>query len=117
VSVEVLNGTAQAGLEDSVAGVLQQDGFKVTSEITSLQNVTETVIQYPAGLATAAKLLESKIPGAGLQQVAGTGTAVTVVLGSNYGTTVDAVGPSEPAPAPQPSASFAPRTASQDICT
>jgi LCP family protein required for cell wall assembly len=117
VSVEVLNGTAQAGLEDTVAGVLQQDGFKATSKTTSLLNVTETVIQYPASLASAAKLLESKIPGAGLLQVAGTGAALTLVLGSNYGTTVDATGPSAPAPAPQPSASFAPRTASQDICT
>jgi LCP family protein required for cell wall assembly len=117
VSVEVLNGTAQAGLEDTVAGVLQQDGFKATGETTSLLNVTETVIQYPAGLASAAKLLESKVPGAGLRQVPGTGAALTLVLGSNYGTTADAAGPSGPVPAPEPLASFAPRAASQDICT
>jgi LCP family protein required for cell wall assembly len=117
VSVEVVNGTAQAGLEGTVAGILQQDGFRATSTTTSPQNVTETVIQYPASLAADAKLLESKVPGAGLQQVAGTASAVTLVLGSNYGTTVNATAPSAPAPAPQPSASFAPRTASQNICT
>ncbi len=117
VSVEVVNGTAQAGLEDTVAGILKQDGFQATSTTTSLQNVTETVIEYPARLAADAKLLESKVPGAGLQQVTGTASAVTLVLGSNYGTTVNATEPSAPAPAPQPSASFAPRTASQNICT
>jgi hypothetical protein len=118
VSVDVVNGTPQGGLEDTVAAVLQQDGFKASgTTTTSLQNVTETVIQYPASLAAAAQLLESKVPGAGLQQVPGTGTALTLVLGSDYGSTVDATSPTTPVPAPQPSASFAPRTANQNICT
>jgi hypothetical protein len=118
VSVEVVNGTPQGGLQDTVTGVLQQDGFKAASTPpTSLQNVIQTVIKYPASLAAAAKLLESKIPGAALQEVPGSATALTLVLGSDYGTTVDATSPSAPTPAPQPSASFGARTANQNICT
>jgi LCP family protein required for cell wall assembly len=118
VSVEVVNGTPQGGLQDTVTGVLQQDGFKAASTPpTSLQNVIQTVIKYPASLAAAAKLLESKIPGAALQEVPGSATALTLVLGSDYGTTVDATSPSAPTPAPQPSASFGARTANQNICS
>jgi len=118
VAVEVVNGTPQAGLEGTVTAVLQQDGFKATSVTpTSLQNITETVIQYPASLAAAARLLEVKVPGAGLQQIPGLGAGLTLVLGSDYGSTVNALSPSAPVLVPQPSASFAPRTANQNICT
>jgi len=120
VSVDVVNGTLAGGLEDTVASVLQQDGFKATPTATasqSQQNVTQTVIQYPAGMEPAAQLLESKVPGAALQQVPGTNTALTLLLGGDYGSTVYATSPSAPAPTPQPSASFTPRTANQNICT
>jgi LCP family protein required for cell wall assembly len=117
VSVEVANGTAQGGLEATVAAALQQDGFKATSTSTSLPNVIQTVIKYPPDLATAAQLLESKVPGASLQQVPGGAAALTLVLGSDYGSTVYATSPSAPVPVPQPSASFAARTANENICT
>jgi LCP family protein required for cell wall assembly len=119
ISVDVLNGTQQAGLEDTVSSVLQQDGFRaVPATINPIsQNEIETVIEYPPALAAAAKLVASKVPGAGLQQVSGGTEAVTLVLGSNYGTTVYATSPAEPAPAPQPVANYKPRTANQDICT
>jgi len=117
VSVDVLNGTQQAGLEATVAAVLQQDGFKATTTTTTtIQNVTETVIKYPPALAAAARLLAGKVPGAGLQEVPGSAAAVTLVLGGDYGTTAYVTTPSAPAPAAQPSASFAPRTANQNIC-
>jgi LCP family protein required for cell wall assembly len=118
VSVEVLNATSQAGLADTVAAVLRQDDFKATAAgAAATQNATETVIRYPPALAAAAKLLESKVPGSGLRQVPGTAPALTLVLGSNYGSTAYATSPSAPQPAPQPSASFASRTANQNICT
>ena len=49
---------------------------------------------------------------AALEEVAGTGQ-VTLLLGSNYGSTAY----TGPGTNPEPASSFAPRTASQNICT
>ncbi|HUZ38166.1 MAG TPA: LCP family protein [Streptosporangiaceae bacterium] len=114
VSLSVLNGTASGGLQYSVASTLQQEGFKVvrTGDAASL-TVNQTLIRYHSGQVLQARLLAAKVHGAALQEVPGTG-AVTLVLGSNYGSTAH-TGPG--GPAPQPASSFAPRTASQNICT
>ena len=113
VSLNVLNGSGAGGLEYTVAAVLQQDGFKVhrTGEASS-QTVTQTLIKYHAGQQRQASLLAAKIHGAALEEVPGTGQ-VTLLLGSNYGSTAYA----GPGTNPQPASSFAPRTASQNICT
>jgi LCP family protein required for cell wall assembly len=113
VTLDVLNGSGAGGLEYTVAAVLQQDGFKVkrTGNAGS-QNVTQTLIKYHAGQLPQAELLAAKVHGAALQEVPGAGQ-VTLVLGSNYGSTANA----GPRTTPQPSSSFAPRTASQSICT
>jgi hypothetical protein len=74
--------------------------------------VTQTLIRYHAGQEPQARLLAAKVHGAALEQVAGTGQ-VTLVLGSNYGSTAH----TGPGTNPQPASSFAPRTASQNICT
>ena len=113
VTLDVLNGSGAGGLEYTVAAVLQQDGFKVkrTGNAGS-QNVTQTLIKYHAGQLPQAELLAAKVHGAALQEVPGTGQ-VTLVLGSNYGSTANA----GPRTNPQPASSFAPRTASESICT
>jgi len=113
VSLNVLNGSGAGGLEYTVAAVLQQDGFKVhrTGEASS-QTVTQTLIKYHAGQQRQASLLAAKIHGAALEEVPGTGQ-VTLLLGSNYGSTAYA----GPGTNPQPASTFAPRTASQNICT
>jgi len=116
VSVSVQNGTAQYGLQNTVAGVLQQKGFKVASATQgTIQDVTETIIQYHSGSLAQARLLEAKVPGAGIRQVSGTGTGLTLVLGSNYGTTAQAVSTPQSA-TPTPSPSISSRTATQNIC-
>ena len=113
ISVAVQNGTPQYGLQNTVASTLQQKGFKVASATQgSTQDVTETVIQYHAGSQAQARLLEAKVPGAAIQQVPGTGARLTLVLGSNYGTTVQAAAHATPTPSPSISA----RTATQNIC-
>jgi LCP family protein required for cell wall assembly len=113
VSLDVLNGSGAGGLEYTVAAVLQQDGFKVKrTGNASSQNVTQTLIKYHAGQLQQAQLLAGKVHGAALQEVPGTGQ-VTLVLGSNYGSTANA----GPRTTPQPASSFAPRTANQNICT
>jgi LCP family protein required for cell wall assembly len=113
VSLNVLNGSGAGGLEYTVAAVLQQDGFKVhrTGQASS-QTVTQTLIKYHAGQQEQASLLAAKVHGAALEEVAGTGQ-VTLLLGSNYGSTAY----TGPGTNPQPASSFAPRTASQNICT
>src|SRR5262252_5233626 len=113
VSLDVLNGSGAGGLEYTVAAVLQQDGFKVKrTGNTGSQDVTQTLIKYHAGQLQQAQLLAGKVHGAALQEVPGTGQ-VTLVLGSNYGSTANA----GPRTTPQPASTFAPRTASQNICT
>lgn len=113
VHVKVLNGTRTAGLQDAAAAALEQEGFKVTrTGVAHSQAVTETVIRYHPGQQGAARLLAWKLHGAALLPVPGTG-GLTLVLGSNYGTTVH----TGPGSAPQPVSSFAPRTATQNICT
>jgi LCP family protein required for cell wall assembly len=113
VTLDVLNGSGAGGLEYTVAAVLQQDGFKVkrTGNAGS-QDVTQTLIKYHAGQLQQAQLLAGKVHGAALQEVPGTGQ-VTLVLGSNYGSTANA----GPRTTPQPASSFAPRTANENICT
>jgi LCP family protein required for cell wall assembly len=119
ITVMVLNGTTSFGLEGNVAAVLQQDGFRVRHTGTaSNQNVSQTVIRYHAGQEEEALLLAKKVPGAALSQLSGPSQAlgtghITLLLGSDYGTTVT----TGPATAPQPASSFAPRTAGQNICT
>ncbi len=122
VSVTVQNGTAQSGLQNTVAGVLHQEGFRVSSTSQSAtKTATETVIKYHAGSQPQAQFLESKISGSVIQRVPGTGTALTLVLGSNYGVTVQTSGAKSGSgavatPTPSPSPSISSRTASQSIC-
>ena len=116
VSVLVRNGTAQYGLQDSVGGVLQQQGFNVTGMIQGVrQDVTETVIRYHAGHGAQARLLEAKVPGSAVQEVPGSSDGLVLLLGSNYGTTTQTAGTIQSS-TPTPSPSISSRTASQNIC-
>jgi hypothetical protein len=118
VTVVVLNGTS-SGLQDSVGSVLQQDGFNVRRTGTARnQAVSQTVIRYHAGQEAEALLLAKDVHGASLAQLSGPPEAlrtghITLLLGSDYGTTVT----TGPVTAPQPASTFKPRTASQNICT
>ena len=120
ISVVVMNGTSSFGLQDTVGSALQQYGFKVPhTRNASSQTVGRTVIRYHAGQEAEALLLAKDLPGASLSQMSGPAEAIgtghlTVVLGSDYGTAVT-MGPA--ATTPQPASTFAPRTASQNICT
>jgi LCP family protein required for cell wall assembly len=119
ITVVVLNGTTSLGVEDSVGSVLLQDGFKVRRTGTaSNQSVSRTLIRYHAGQEAEALLLAKNVHGASLSQVPGPPEAlgtghITLLLGSDYGTTVT----TGPVTAPQPASTFKPRTASQNICT
>jgi hypothetical protein len=119
VSVVVMNGTTSFGLEDTVGAGLEQYGFMVPIMRTARgQAVSQTVIRYHAGQEAEALLLAKDLPGVSLSQVSGPAEAIgaghiTVLLGADYGTSVTM----GPAATPQPTSTFAPRTASQNICT
>ena len=119
ISVVVMNGTTSFGLQDTVGADLQQYGFKVPHMRTAgSQAVSQTVIRYHAGQEAEALLLAKDLPGASLAQESGPAEAIgtghiTLLLGADYGTAVTM----GPAATPQPASTFAPRTASQNICT
>jgi LCP family protein required for cell wall assembly len=117
VAVKVLNGTTSIGLQNTVAGALQQEGFHVTHTGTaSSQAVTQTVIRYRAGQEAEALLLAKRVHGAALVEEHGAQTGFShliLVVGSDYGTTAT-IGSTT---SPQPASTFAPRTATQNICT
>jgi hypothetical protein len=96
-----------------VGATLQQSGFHVIAETQNAStDVTETVIKYHQGSRAQAKLLLSKVAGAVMELVPGTSPRLTLVLGSDYGTTSE----STQSVAPTPSPSISSRTASQNIC-
>jgi LCP family protein required for cell wall assembly len=114
VSLDVYNGTFVGGLSAAAGQELTTLGFAVHQsgiDWTS-QNVTQTVIQYPAGQRAAAALVRQAIPGAALQRVKGL-TRVRVVLGANDHTVT---APSSPSPSAQASPGTQQKTAAQDAC-
>ncbi len=114
VSLDVYNGTFVGGLSAAAGQQLTALGFPVHQsgiDWTS-QNVTQTVIQYPAGQRAAAALVRQVIPGAALQRVKGL-TRVRVVLGATDHTVT---APSSPSPSAQASPGAQQKTAAQDAC-
>jgi LCP family protein required for cell wall assembly len=118
IRVMVLNGTSQFGLQDTVGSALQQQGFVVAHTGNAhVQTVTQTVIRYHAGQESQALLLSKWVPGAALLQEKGPAPVsgrITLLVGSDYGTTTT-IGAATTTP--QPASTFAPRTATQSICT
>ncbi len=116
VSVDVYNGTFIAGLSAQTGTELGELGFRVHRsglDWTS-QDLTQTVIQYPAGQKAAAQLLGKVIPGATLQQAKGL-QRVRILLGQDNHTVQGAA----PSPSSTPSQSASPgqqRTAAEDAC-
>jgi len=115
VSVDVYNGTLISGLSGDTGTDLAALGFRIHAsglDWTS-QNLTQTVIQYPAGHEADAKLLAKAMPGAGLQQVNGL-PRIRILLGSSNHTVQGA-----PSASGSPSQNASPsqqRTAAQDAC-
>ncbi|MFJ2604075.1 LCP family protein [Streptomyces sp. NPDC087425] len=83
IAVAVYNGTTVSGLAQRAADELTADGFTVTGTATATtQDHPTTVIQYGPGLESRARTVAGAFPGAGLQQI--TGTGINVVLGQSY---------------------------------
>ena len=116
VSMDIYNGTLISGLSGDTGTQLAALGFQVHAsglDWTS-QNLTQTVIQYPAGQEADAKLVANAMPGATVQQVNGL-PRVRVLLGSSNHA-VQAAAPSTSASPSQSSPPAGQRTAAQDAC-
>jgi LCP family protein required for cell wall assembly len=84
VSLDVYNGTMIGGLSGSTGSQLAALGFKVHKSGVDWpnQNLTQTVIQYPAGQKASAQVVGQVLPGARLQLVKSL-ARVRILLGQN----------------------------------
>jgi LCP family protein required for cell wall assembly len=123
VSLDVYNGTLIGGLSTETGTQLAALGFRVDQsgvDWTS-HDVTQTVIQYPAGQKAAAQVVAQVLPGATLQQVSGL-ARLRIVLGQNgHAVTAPSPGPAGRARTSPPGSGQSPapgqqKTAAQDTC-
>jgi LCP family protein required for cell wall assembly len=114
VSIDVYNGTMIGGLSAETGAQLAALRFHVHGSALTwpTQDITQTLIEYPAGQRAAARLVHKVMPGAVLQRVPGL-ARIRIVLGVN-GYTVTA--PSTGQGQSQGATSNAPKTAAQDAC-
>ncbi|MGP8000210.1 MAG: LCP family protein [Streptosporangiaceae bacterium] len=123
VPVAVWNGTMIGGLSAGTGASLAKLGFPVQDGLTwKAQDLSQTVIQYPAGHEAAAKLVQHVLSGASLQQVTGL-AKIRILLGtSGYTETSGTSGTSGSAgsgtsgAAGSSSSAVPSRTAAQDAC-
>jgi len=113
VSVDVYNGTWISGLSASTGRELAALGFRVHRDGLNWtrHNVARTMIQYPPGQLSQARLLLKALPGAVLRAVKRL-PRLRLVLGTSGAT----VAGQAPSPAPAPSSPVQERTAAQDAC-
>lgn len=114
VSVNVYNGTLIGGLSATTGTELTRLGFTVHAAGLSWtsSDITQTLIEYPPGMAASAQLVHKALRGAALRQVSGL-ARIRIVLG---GTGHQVTGlPSSPA-GQGSSPPAARQTAAQDAC-
>jgi LCP family protein required for cell wall assembly len=119
VPVAVWNATMIGGLSAGTGADLAKLGFPVQSGLTwRVQDLSQTVIQYPPGHQAAAKLVHRYIPGATMQQVTGL-AKIRILLGtSGYTVTsgTSSSGGSSAGGSGSASSAVPSRTAAQDAC-
>ncbi|WP_461002212.1 LCP family protein [Streptomonospora sediminis] len=103
VNLQVFNGTGQSGLGAQVSRAFSDAGFQVATPARnwSETDVAETLVRHGPQHKAAAELVAGAVPGAVLQEDAGLGEQIQVVVGFNY-REVQPPGAGEPAAAPQP---------------
>ena len=119
VAVDIWNGTLVSGLSASTGRQLAAAGFAVNrSGLTwHNHNVGRTIIGYPAGKLSWARLLHKALPGAELRKVPSL-TRLRVILGTT-GYSVSALPGSSPSASqatPAPGTPGSSRTAAQAAC-
>jgi LCP family protein required for cell wall assembly len=114
VSLPVLNATNQNGFAAKVASALVSLGFHVsrTGNAPAGSDPKVTVVRYGPSRADSAKTVAAAIPGSKLQEVAGLGSGLQLIVGSNYHGVQRVV----VAAAGETGTVSRPRTAADDIC-
>ncbi len=84
VTVDVLNGTATAGLASTVGDLLRQQGFTLGQVGNERGTVGQTVVRHGPGALEQARTVAAAVPGAVLQPVDAVGDTVQLVLGPGY---------------------------------
>ncbi|MFP8962414.1 LCP family protein [Streptomyces nanhaiensis] len=85
VRVRVLNGTGAPGQAGEVAEELRAAGFTVVSVGNADQDAEATSVTHPAGLERQARVLASRLPGAGAEQDGDAAPGVvTLTIGTDY---------------------------------
>ncbi|MGR7024125.1 LCP family protein [Geodermatophilus sp. URMC 62] len=107
VTVDVLNGTATAGLAGTVGDQLRQQGFTVGEVGNERGVVNQTVVRHGPGVLEQARTVAAAVPGAVLQPSDAIGDTVQLVLGPGFSGVV----PVQVA-APAPAAAATPAAAS-----
>jgi LCP family protein required for cell wall assembly len=113
VSVDVYNGTWTSGLSATTGKQLAALGFSVHRDGLNWpqHNVARTMIQYPAGQLSQARLVLKVLPGAVMRAVKNL-PRLRIVLGASDAT----VAGQTPSPSPSPTSPVQQRTAAQDAC-
>ena len=119
VGVDIWNGTLISGLSAATGRQLATAGFAVNrSGLTwATHDINRTIIGYPPGKLSWARLLHKALPGAELRQVSSL-TRLRVILGAT-GYTFSPLPGSSPSPSPTTPAPGSPgssRTAAQAAC-
>ncbi|MBM7806133.1 LCP family protein required for cell wall assembly [Geodermatophilus bullaregiensis] len=83
-TVDVLNGTATAGLAATVADQLRQQGFVVGEVGNERGVVNQTVVRHGPGVLEQARTAAAAVPGAVLQPSDAIGDSVQLVLGPGF---------------------------------
>ncbi|MEX5717578.1 LCP family protein [Geodermatophilus maliterrae] len=87
-TVDVLNGTATAGLAATVADQLRQQGFVVGEVGNERGVVNQTVVRHGPGVLEQARTVAAAVPGAVLQPSDAIGDTVQLVLGPGFSSVV-----------------------------
>jgi LCP family protein required for cell wall assembly len=118
VAVDIWNGTLISGLAAATGHQLATAGFAVNrSGLTwDTHDIARTIIGYPPGKLSWARLLHKALPGAELQQVSSL-TRLRVILGSAGYTVSPLPGAAAPSPTtPAPGSPGSAQTAAQAAC-
>jgi LCP family protein required for cell wall assembly len=84
VSVAVFNGAGRRGLASQTATALRSAGFTVTGASNADGAYARTIVRYAPGKDAEARTLAAAVPGADVQEKAGLGDSVQLVLGADF---------------------------------
>jgi LCP family protein required for cell wall assembly len=120
VKVQVLNGTATAGLARKASDALAAVGFSVgVPGNNNVSTLTQTEIRYDPAYSESVKTVEAALPGAKLVPVKGRGATVLIVVATDYNGVTKPVISAKPSTTASGSTSqdIKARTAADNPCT